>query len=74
MNEERDEDENDEEEEEEEEEEKNRAQIEEFKKSRTQKISEKIVDQRRVFIILKSSVLRKSSIEKTSRINDKKIL
>ena len=61
MNEKRNEDENDKEEEGEEEDEgergENKAQVKEFKKSRTQKINEKIVDLKRVFIILKSSIL-----------------
>lgn len=76
MNEERNEDENDEEKEEEERKErkKNKTQVKEFKENRTQKINEKIVNQRRMFIISKSFILRRSSIEKTSRTNDKKIL
>lgn len=78
MNEERNDDENDEKEEAKEEEtiEENKAQAKEIKfdeskKSRTQKINEKIVDERRMFTIFKSFVLRESSIERASRINDK---
>ncbi len=68
MNEERDEDDEDDEEEEEGGEEEDSAQVEEVelngsKESRTQKTSEKIVDQRKVFIIPKPPILRRSQIE-----------
>ena len=52
----------------------NRAQIEGSKESRTQKTGGKIVDQRRVFIIPKLSVLRRPSTEGVSRTNGRNIL
>ncbi len=68
MNEERDEDDEDDEEGEEGGGGEDRAQVEEVelngsKESRTQETSEKIVDQRKVFIIPKPPVLRRSQVE-----------
>lgn len=75
MNEKKDDDENDEKKEVEGKE-KNKTQAEkiefnESEENRTQKISESIVDERRVFTIFKFSILRRSSIEGVSRTNNR---
>jgi len=72
MNEERDEDDEEEDEEEEERTQTEESAINESKESRRQKISEKIVDQKiRIFTILKPFILRRSSITKALRVNNR---
>jgi hypothetical protein len=72
MNEERDEDDEEEDEEEEERTQTEESAINVPKESRRQKISEKIVDQKiRVFTISKPLILRRSSITKALRVNDR---